>query len=422
MSHNTLQGSNATGVRPNARLGRGRRFGGLVGMLTAVAMIASACGGSSSSAKDEITIGAVVPLSGAFAGSGADVKAGAEFAIKELNEAGGIKSLDGRKIALEVADAGGTPESATSAARRIVAKKPVAVIGSWYSSLSLAGTQVAEQARIPWFTASLADDLVSRDFQYTFQLSNRASMLGPEVIRTFNDAVDGDLRVAILIDTNVASKSVKEGLEKALPGGSGGSVVDVQTFAPPLSDATPIVSAALDSSANAIFIGSTSTTDNVQLLKKLAAAKNKLPVIMAAGAAANPDILKAAGAEALEGLIVVMGSLFPGEGAAKLDAKFADFAKRPYMSSEAYSAYVQVRIIAAGLERMSKVDSQELAKAMHTRPIEDDAVLSLLLPKGESISFAAGGARDGVENYILQWQNGRPVVLAPAKFSNAKIR
>ncbi len=42
---------------------------------------------------DEIVVGVVQPLTGAFAVFGQDGKLGAELAIQHINEAGGIKSM-----------------------------------------------------------------------------------------------------------------------------------------------------------------------------------------------------------------------------------------------------------------------------------------------------------------------------------------
>ena len=51
-----------------------------------------------------VKIGTVVPLSGPWASIGQNIKAGAEFAIDEINAAGGIKSLGGLKLELVAAE------------------------------------------------------------------------------------------------------------------------------------------------------------------------------------------------------------------------------------------------------------------------------------------------------------------------------
>src|SRR6185437_12125051 len=115
--------------------------------LLAIAAASAAAGTGVARADEPVIIAAVAPLAGAFAASGEDLVAGAKLAIAEINAAGGIKSLGGRKLDLAISDAGQSPETAVLAARRALNGRPVGCIGSWYSSLTLAATTVAEQKR-----------------------------------------------------------------------------------------------------------------------------------------------------------------------------------------------------------------------------------------------------------------------------------
>jgi branched-chain amino acid transport system substrate-binding protein len=76
-----------------------------------------------------VKIGTVVPLSGPWASIGQNIKAGAEFAIDEINAAGGIKSLGGLKLELVAADAEDSVEKAKNAAQRLLAQEPNLVGG-----------------------------------------------------------------------------------------------------------------------------------------------------------------------------------------------------------------------------------------------------------------------------------------------------
>ena len=119
----------------------------VIAVTAAAAAASTASFGASftAGAAEPIEIGVVVPLAGAFAASGQDELHGAQLAVAEINGAGGIKSLGGRRVELLVGDAGESPETAVITARRILSSRPAASIGCWYSSLTLAATQVAEQ-------------------------------------------------------------------------------------------------------------------------------------------------------------------------------------------------------------------------------------------------------------------------------------
>src|SRR5947209_20496341 len=78
----------------------------------------------------EVKVCQVTPLSGAWARAGDLAKKGAELAVEEINQAGGIKALGGAKMKLIVADTGDTPEKAKNAAQRLLAQEPDMVGGS----------------------------------------------------------------------------------------------------------------------------------------------------------------------------------------------------------------------------------------------------------------------------------------------------
>ncbi len=71
----------------------------------------------------------MVPLSGPWARQGILEQMGAEMAMDDINNAGGIKSLGGAKLKLIVADTGDSAEKAKDAAQRMVAQEPDLVGG-----------------------------------------------------------------------------------------------------------------------------------------------------------------------------------------------------------------------------------------------------------------------------------------------------
>jgi len=84
---------------------------GLVLALSMVVMSMSACG-KSSSKDDKFYIGGIGPVSGGAAVYGQNVKNGAELAVKEINEAGGI---NGTKIEFKFEDDEHDPEKSVNA-------------------------------------------------------------------------------------------------------------------------------------------------------------------------------------------------------------------------------------------------------------------------------------------------------------------
>ena len=115
----------------------------------------------------EVKIALVVPLSGPWARQGILEQMGAELAIDDVNNSGGIKALGGAKLKLVLYDTGDTAEKAKNAAQRLVAQEPDVVggIGCWLSSFTLAVTEVTERAELPWLTLSYSDLITGRGLQ-----------------------------------------------------------------------------------------------------------------------------------------------------------------------------------------------------------------------------------------------------------------
>ena len=359
----------------------------------------------------------VVPLAGAFAASGQDVLHGAQLAADEINAAGGISAIGGRKIELLVGDAGQSPETAVTTARRILNAQPVAAIGSWYSALTLAATEVAEQKKIPWLTGSGADSIVSRGFQYVYQISAGSAASAQGLIDAIAIAGSGNERLALLMDNNAVNVDVRAFLKKRITA----PIVSEQTWTPPLSDATPAVSAVMQSRPTVICLGATSTTDQALVLKQLAAQGNKALIVMGASSAANPSFLDAVGTAAMEGLLVVTPVSFPGKGADAVNRKFAQATKLAFMDCEALTGYVNINIVAQALQKAGAANSAAVQQALKTLDVTDVPALALL-PGGSRLRFGLNGRREGAVVELLQWQDGRPRVVDPPDVANGKLK
>src|SRR5437588_11267961 len=75
----------------------------------------------------------IAPLSGPWARQGQLLRQGAEMAIDEINQKGGIQKLGGAKFELVVADAGDSTEQAKNGARRVSSDQPARArrFGPW---------------------------------------------------------------------------------------------------------------------------------------------------------------------------------------------------------------------------------------------------------------------------------------------------
>jgi branched-chain amino acid transport system substrate-binding protein len=154
-----------------------QRSGVMILILTLLVVM----GGCASPTPTEVAIGAVYPLSGSQAATGADIQHGLEFAAEIVNgeydlslplaREAGLPKLGGAKIKLVLADhAGNADQGAAEAKRLIEQEKVVALIGAYNSSVTTQASQAAEAAEVPFLNPeSTAADLTQRGFRWFFR-------------------------------------------------------------------------------------------------------------------------------------------------------------------------------------------------------------------------------------------------------------
>ncbi len=143
-----------------------KKFGSIFLASTLLAGVLAGCGsdddsstdsgtggsGGSSSAGETIKIGANLELSGGVASYGASINEGAQLAIKEINDEGGI---NGKQIDYIVADnKSDNAEAATAATKLATQDKVVAMIAPATSGNTIASVQIANDNKIPIVTPS----------------------------------------------------------------------------------------------------------------------------------------------------------------------------------------------------------------------------------------------------------------------------
>ncbi|MBN1207722.1 MAG: ABC transporter substrate-binding protein [Myxococcaceae bacterium] len=124
--------------------------------------------GTPTGEADTILLGVATSLTGGQATFGVSTRNGIEMALKEANEAGGVK---GKKVAMRVYDNQGKPEEAAQAVTRLITQdKVVMVLGDVASSNSLAMAEKAQAAGVPMITPSSTNPSVTEKGEYIFRI------------------------------------------------------------------------------------------------------------------------------------------------------------------------------------------------------------------------------------------------------------
>ncbi|MGC9372233.1 MAG: ABC transporter substrate-binding protein [Thermovirgaceae bacterium] len=130
-----------------------------------VAVVGLALSGGQAFAEDEIRIGVYLPLTGQNAFGGQLELDGVRMAHEEVPE------VLGKKVELFVVDNKSDKVESANAVKRLIDRDKVhAVIGTYGSSLAMAGGEVAEKAGIPMVATSATNPLVTMGKKYIFRV------------------------------------------------------------------------------------------------------------------------------------------------------------------------------------------------------------------------------------------------------------
>jgi branched-chain amino acid transport system substrate-binding protein len=151
-------------------------------MLAVFSMVLAEAGPTLAQQK-VIKIGALYPLTGNLAATGADCKRGVDLAVEIINgkydlnlplaNEEGIPNLDHTKIEVIYADTKGDPKNGLAEAERLITEeKVVALIGAYQSAVTKTASQAAERLKIPFVCSdSSSPTLTERGFEYFFRVS-----------------------------------------------------------------------------------------------------------------------------------------------------------------------------------------------------------------------------------------------------------
>ena len=156
-----------------------RRTTALLGIAAAVLVATTACSGGllgggaeddGEAASGPIKIGMVIPISGSSAPTGEYMQNGAQLAVNEINDAGGI--LDGRMIELLVEDEACDAQQGVASANKLVSSEVVVSVGGYCSGATLPQLPIFGGANIPMIIpAANSQDLVREGLKNVFLIN-----------------------------------------------------------------------------------------------------------------------------------------------------------------------------------------------------------------------------------------------------------
>ena len=366
-------------------------------------------------APEAIEIGAVVPLTGPFAGGGAQVKAGYEMAVENINKAGGIyvKAYDAQiPIHLTLLDDESDPTKTVSHLESLYGDQDVvAYLGGFGSSLHAAAAAIAEKNKVPYLGVAFAYwGIHQQGYKYLFSPFWKSPDIARTVFEFLNEAVPEDQRptkVAIFQEQTDWGIEMA-GLWQENAPQYGYEVVVHEEYAPGATDFSDMILKAQAAEADAVFALPT-PPDGIAIFKQMGELDYTPKFSFFVRAPDAPAWGKELGPV---GDYVTLG---PGwhnamnfPGVEELNQAYQAQFDRP-ADPMVGPSYAAVQILADAIERAGTLDRDQIREAVAATDLE-----TMVGP----VTFNEDGTGK-VSSPILQYQQGKVELVWPKEFATA---
>jgi len=203
-------------------------------------------------ARANITIATAGPMTGQYAAFGAQMKAGAEQAVADINAKGGVL---GQKLVLEVGDDACDPKQAVAVANQMAGKKIAFMAGHFCSGSSIPASAVYSDAGIVQITPASTNPKYTdeRPGKGTLRVCGRDDQQG-KVAGAFLSDKFGDKRIAIIDDKSPYGKGLADETRKAYQAAGKKEVLDEEYNAGE-KDYSALVSKLKDAKVDVLYVG-----------------------------------------------------------------------------------------------------------------------------------------------------------------------
>jgi branched-chain amino acid transport system substrate-binding protein len=265
----------------------------------------------------EIPFGLTTALTGNTALLGTQARNGAEFAVDEINAAGGIS---GKKIALRTEDTGASSTDALNAMNRVIESKPLIVFGSMISPHVFAQTEAVNKSETPFLVGATNAKITAQGSKWLFRThvhdGQLADLIPEYLIKKLGKSKPGIMAVADDYGLG-ASKGIQAALAKLNV-----SPVAVTSYAPSDKDMSAQLLEIKDKGADSLILFGR-PADVALVMKQMGELGIKLTTIGNSSMVAQTTLNNLSAADA-DGAIAI-GGMIPQTSS---DPKILEWAKR----------------------------------------------------------------------------------------------
>jgi branched-chain amino acid transport system substrate-binding protein len=323
----------------------------------AVALMAVAPLAPPAGAQETLKLAIVAEITGGGAPSGTMWRDGVILAVEDINRKGGVL---GRRLESFVMDTQSDPPTSVAVMRRAINDHPVAVMGTVYSSSTVANMEIARQAGIPQISGSESVLVVQKGNPNIFLTSFSQQVGFAKLVKWLVEDLKAD-KIALIYVNNAFGRGGREMFLKFLADRGKSVVADISTEVQQ-ADFTPELTRVRASGATHLMIYN-HEEENARIMIQI----RKLGLnVETVGDNLCAQTTIDAGGEALNGAKchVPMTALSPVASMVAVGRKFQErFGRVP--DHNAFKAYIGTHLMKAAVERVGAVDQAKVRDCLH---------------------------------------------------------
>ena len=383
-------------------------------ILVSLALALALIGFSSTGIAQTIKVGAVVPLTGRYAALGAQVRAGYEIAVQQLNAAGGV-TVGGKKMQIELTmlDDESDPTKTVARLETLATQGVVAYLGGAGSDLHAAAASIGDKNRIPYLGVAFAfHGIHKQGLRYLFSPFPKSPDLTKETF-VFLDALipapERPRKVALILERTDWGKEMGSHWE-SMAKQNNYQVVASGEYAPGAKDFSDLVLKAKAAGAEAVFT-LPSPPDGMTLVKQMKELdfSPKAAVFIRAS---DPPVWSQNLGKDGDYVLLSPGWHFAARypKVAELNEAHQKLFKRP-ADPLVGPSYACIQILADAIPRAGALDRDKLRDA-----IAATKMTTVIGP----VRFRSDGTGE-VTVFFQQWLKGKQELIWPKEFATASF-
>jgi branched-chain amino acid transport system substrate-binding protein len=308
-------------------------------------------------ARADIVIATAGPMTGQYASFGAQMKAGAEQAVADLNAAGGVL---GQKLVLEIGDDACDPKQAVAVANQLVNKGVKLVAGHFCSGSSIPASKVyTEEGIVQISPASTNPKLTDEGSEYVFRVCGRDDQQGQVAGKMLAEKYK-DKKVAILHDKSAYGKGLADETKKSM-NAAGKQEAMYEAYTAGEKDYSALVTKLKSAGVDVVYIGGYHT--EAGLIARQMREQGMNAQIVSGDALVTQEYWSITGPAGEGTLMTFSPDPRKNPKAAPIVKKFRDKGIEP----EGYVLYTYgaIQAWAQAAEQAKSVDSKKVVDALH---------------------------------------------------------